>query len=264
MTHLAFAAGSNALTVVFVRNAVGTLVIALYLLATRAPLALSWRDHLVALAIGVVLAVNNIALNLSIERVPVAVAILTFYTYPLWMAVWSWLRGNELFRAKGAIGVVLAFVGLTLTLGVAPVLPDLAGVALALFSALAWVSVLVLSGHFLASTNIHARTLHMLGAASVVIFIVLLAFGAPTLPTGTIGLTALALIPLAYGAGMLGMLWATAKLGPMRATFLMNFEPIAVIALSALVLDQTLTALQLIGAALVIVSLVIFRSPEKA
>ncbi|MCX7152968.1 MAG: EamA family transporter, partial [Proteobacteria bacterium] len=56
----------------------------------------------------------------------------------------------------------------------------------------------------------------------------------------------------------------TAGLGPMRTSFYMNFEPIVSIALAALVLGQTLTALQLVGAALVVVSLVIFRPPPKA
>jgi drug/metabolite transporter (DMT)-like permease len=66
---------------------------------------------------------------------------------------------------------------------------------------------------------------------------------------------------LAYGAGMLGVLWVTSRLGPMRASFFMNLEPIASIALSALLLGQTLSLLQLAGAAMVIASLVIFRPP---
>jgi drug/metabolite transporter (DMT)-like permease len=47
----------------------------------------------------------------------------------------------------------------------------------------------------------------------------------------------------------------------MRASFFMNLEPIASIALSALLLGQTLSLLQLAGAAMVIASLVIFRPP---
>jgi drug/metabolite transporter (DMT)-like permease len=263
MTQLAFAAGSNALTVVLVRNGVGTLAIALFLLFTRAPLGLQPRERHIALAIGLILGFNNITLNMAIERVPVPVAILAFYTYPVWMALWSWMRGHERFRPVGAVGVLLAFAGLTLTLGVGPVMPDPVGVALALISALAWVAVLQLSTHYLAAAPSHARSLHMFISATIVITLSLFAFGTPTMPSGAPGLTALALVPLAYGAGMLGMLWVTAGLGPMRTSFYMNFEPIVSIALSALVLGQTLTALQLVGAALVVVSLVIFRPPPK-
>lgn len=263
MTQLAFEAGSNALTVVLVRNGVGTLAIVLFLLATRAPLGLQPRERVIALAIGLILGFNNITLNLAIERVPVPVAILVFYTYPVWMALWSWMRGHERFTPAGAVGVLLAFAGLTLTLGVAPVLPDPVGVALALVSALSWVVVLSLSTHYLAAAPSHARSLHMFISATGVIILCLFAFGTPAMPSGALGLTALALVPLAYGAGMLGMLWVTAGLGPMRTSFYMNFEPIVSIALAALVLGQTLTALQLVGAALVVVSLVIFRPPPK-
>jgi len=263
LTQIAFAAGSNALTVVVVRNAVGALAVAVCLMAMRAPLSLSRRDHLVAAAIGVVLALNNLTLNMAIERVPVPVAILAFYTFPVWMAVWAWLRGHERFSLSSAFGVVLAFAGITLTLGVAPVLPDPVGVALALGSALLWSSVMVLSGHFLATANIHARSLHMLVAAAVATLLMLLAFGTPRLPEGAPGLAALAAVPIVFGLSMLGVLWVTARLGPMRASFWMNIEPLAAIVLSALFLGQTLTLLQLVGAGLVIVSLVIFRPPAK-
>jgi drug/metabolite transporter (DMT)-like permease len=264
LTQVTFAAGSNALTVVFVRNAVGALAIAAWLAATHAPMRLSRRDYLVASAIGVVLALNNLSLNMAIERVPVPVAILAFYTFPVWMAVWAWLRGHETFSLKSAVGVVLAFVGIALTLGVAPVLPNPVGVGLALLSALLWSSVMVLSGHFLAGANTHARSLHMLVAAAVTVLILLLAFGTPKLPEGAVGLGALAFLAVAFGLAMLGVLWVTAKLGPMRASFWMNIEPIAAIALSALFLGQVLTAMQLLGAGLVLVSLVIFRPPARA
>jgi probable blue pigment (indigoidine) exporter len=180
------------------------------------------------------------------------------------MALWGWLRGTEPFRAAGAAGVLLAFVGLALTVGVGPVLPDALGVGMALASAMLWVAVLLLSARHLGAASSHARTLHMFTSATLVVLLLTLALGHFTLPTGARGLVAIAWVPLAYSAGMVGLLWVNARLGPMRASFFMNFEPIASIALSALVLGQTLSALQLVGAGLVIVSLVIFRPPPLA
>lgn len=260
-TQMAFAGGSNALTVVLVRNGVAALAVAAFLVIAGAPMALKPRERLIAAAIGILLALNNISLNLAIERVPVPVAVLSFYTYPVWMALWSWATGEEPFRPAGAAGVLLAFAGIALTVGLAPVLPDAIGVALALASALMWVGVLVLITRYLAEAPSHARTLHMFVSSTAVILVVMLVFGTPALPTGAGALAALAWVPLAYGAGMLGVLWVTSRLGPMRASFFMNLEPIASIALSALLLGQTLSLLQLAGAAMVIASLVIFRPP---
>lgn len=260
---MAFAGGSNALTVVLVRNSVGTLAIAVFMLASGAPLALKPRDRLVALALGVVLALNNLLLNMAVERVPVPVVVLSFYTYPVWMALWGWLRGSETFSAKSAAGVLLAFAGLalTLTLGVGPELPDPLGVGMAIAGAILWVVVLLLSDGYLRHAPSHARTLHMFGSASLVVLVLTLALGHFTLPSTASGIAALAWVPLAYSAGIVGLLWANSSMGPMRASFYMNFEPIASLVLSALVLGQTLGPLQLVGAGFVIVSLLIFRPP---
>ena len=128
-TQMAFAGGSNALTVVLVRNGVAALAVGAFLVITGAPMALQPRERLIAAAIGILLALNNISLNLAIERVPVPVAVLSFYTYPVWMALWSWATGEEPFRPAGAAGVLLAFAGIALTVGLAPVLPDAFGSA---------------------------------------------------------------------------------------------------------------------------------------
>jgi len=261
MTQIAFAAGSNPLTVVFVRNTVGSIAIALFLLGTRQQLLLGRQAFAAATGIGLILAVNNLTLNLALLRVPVPVAILTFYTYPVWMAIWSWLRGEEKFRPASAAGLLLALAGIGLTLGVAPELPDPVGVGLALLSSFLWVALVKLSDLHLGHTPPHARTLHMLAVSGLAMLVMLLLFGTPALPEGAKALTALAWIPLAYGAGMLGLLWLNARLGHLRTSFFMNFEPIASIGFSALLLGQTLSPLQLVGASLVIMSLVIFRPP---
>jgi drug/metabolite transporter (DMT)-like permease len=51
-------------------------------------------------------------------------------------------------------------------------------------------------------------------------------------------------------------------LGPVRTGFLMNFEPIATVLLSAVILGQYLAPIQLAGAALVVAALFLFRPPR--
>jgi drug/metabolite transporter (DMT)-like permease len=60
---------------------------------------------------------------------------------------------------------------------------------------------------------------------------------------------------------MIGLFAATVKLGPMRTGFYMNFEPIATVILSALLLGQRLAPVQLAGGALVVLALFLFRPP---
>lgn len=264
LTQMAFAGGSNTLTVVAIRNVVGTTILAGFLAASRLPMRLPPRQRAIALGIGLVLGLNNLFINMAIEMMPVPVAILSFYTYPVWTAIWAWLRRTEPFRIGSAFGVLLAFAGLGLTLGVAPEAPNLLGVVFGLLAAISWSAVMALSAAYLPDTNTHARTMYMLVSASLAFVVLLLASGSFALPEGTKGIAALAGLPFVYALGMVGMLWVTQGLGPMRASFFMNIEPVSTLTLAAVFLGQSLTGLQLVGAALVIVSLVVFRPPPAA
>jgi drug/metabolite transporter (DMT)-like permease len=103
---------------------------------------------------------------------------------------------------------------------------------------------------------------------TIVSFVVFLAvtFAAHTwrLPTMPVGWLGIAGVTLFYALGTIGIFAATARDGPMRTGFFMNFEPVATVLLSALILDQRLAAVQLVGAALVIAALFLFRPPPRA
>ena len=73
------------------------------------------------------------------------------------------------------------------------------------------------------------------------------------------GWLALALIPFLYGAAMAAFFTATQIIGSVRTSLMMNFEAVSAIILGYLVLGQTLTSLQLAGAAIVIAALFVAR-----
>jgi drug/metabolite transporter (DMT)-like permease len=70
-------------------------------------------------------------------------------------------------------------------------------------------------------------------------------------------------VPFFYAFAMIGLFTATARLGPIRTGFTMNFEPIAAVVLAAAILGQTLAPVQLAGGALVMAALLLFRPPRR-
>ncbi len=78
------------------------------------------------------LALSTWALNKALEIIPVAIAILIYYTYPLLTGIASWLSGTERFSARVAITLVLAFSGVALTLQVADRPLSIAGLTYAI------------------------------------------------------------------------------------------------------------------------------------
>ena len=60
-----------------------------------------------------------------------------------------------------------------------------------------------------------------------------------------------------FAFSMIGMFVGLAKIGAIRTSLLMIFEPVSSIALGALLLDQVLEPLQLVGAGVVIAAILL-------
>ena len=77
-------------------------------------------------------------------------------------------------------------------------------------------------------------------------------FGKLALPDATAGILALSLATLFYLVAILSQFEALARLTAARAAFLLNLEPVVSILLASLVLNETLSLIQVSGIILVI------------
>jgi drug/metabolite transporter (DMT)-like permease len=258
-TGLALEGGSNPITVVTIRS-LGTLLlffVAFRLLGTR--LGMPPRDLAIAAALGIPLAINNYLINAAMAEIPVPLAVLIFYLWPAFTAAASWLIGREEFRPRMLLGLGLAFAGVALALNVEFTEAQAKGVWFAVGAAVNWTVVFLLTGHFFRDRDTRAPTFWMILVAAAFFVAACAVPGNVVLPHTAAGWTGAAGISLFYAFGMLGLFAATAKFGPARTGFTMNFEPIASVLLAALILGQTLAPVQLAGAALVVAALFIFR-----
>jgi drug/metabolite transporter (DMT)-like permease len=260
-TALALRGGSTPLTVVTVRW-LGTLALfAGYFTLSRAPLGLTAAERRTATLIAIPLCVNNYCLNAAIAEIPVPLVVLIFYLWPALTTCASWMLRTERFRWSGLAGLALAFTGVALAVNADLTASQSKGVLLALTSACTWSLVFLLMHRFFRGRDTRAPTLQMALTAAAIFVVASALAGTFTLPVPALGRAGLAGVAFFYALGMIGIFTATAKLGPARTGFYMNFEPIAAVLLSALLLGQTLAPVQLAGAALVILALFLFRPP---
>lgn len=260
-TALAQGGGADPLTVVTLRT-IGT--VALFLAWFRmagAPLALPPRDRAIALAIGLPLCVNNYLLNLAIAEIPVPLVVLLFYLWPAITTAVSWLTGRERFGWMRLVGLATAFAGVALALNVDFTAAQTKGVWLALGASVAWSATFLLTSHFFHGRDTRPVTLHMTATAASIFIVANLVVGWK-LPTTGVGWTGILAVPFFYAFAMIGIFTATARVGPMRVGFFMNFEPIAAVVLAWLILGQRLEPVQLAGGALVVAALFLFRPPK--
>lgn len=261
-TVFALEDGANPLALVTLRS-VGTmaLMIAWFRLA-GVRFDLPRREVAIALAIGLPLCANNYLINLAIAEIPVPLVVLIFYLWPAITSAISWLLGRSPFRWAGVAGLLLAFAGVALALNVDFTAAQARGVWYALVSACLWSVTFLLMSHFFHGRDTLQPTFWMTVTATVVFVTACAAGGRTALPAGTIGWIGVAGTVVFYAVSLIGLFWASARVGPVRTGFVMNFEPVASVLLAAALLGQTLAPVQLAGAALVVAALFLFRPPS--
>ena len=261
--RLAYDAGSNVLTVITARALFVLLALWGYLLWRGTPWRLPAQERNVSLALGLMLAGSNFLLNQAIAHLPVANALLIFYTYPVLLTVVSWLTGKERPTLRIALALLISLIGLALTLQVKGGALDPLGLLYAISASASWGGLMYLSGRVLGSRKSQSHTLHMMMTATALFVGACIVTGDVAFPATTKGWIGFAGAPLVYFVAIVGTMTAVGVLGAVRTGFFMNFEAVGVILFAALILGQYFNPLQLLGAALVIVSMFVFNAPPK-
>ena len=260
--RFAFNNGVDVATAVAFRSGITAVVVALLLVVQKVPLVLS-RQHLKALAaIGALLAVQSLSLYASVARLPVALALLAFNTYPIWTAFWAWALYRRSPERAALIAMPVILVGLALALDVLGGASGLgaagqwgqigAGVAFALTAAATFGLALVLTQQRAADVDGRLRTAVTMGLVGIVALSVAGAQGGLQLPNAPAGWWGLAALTVLYGTAFTIMFTLLPKLGVVGSSPIMNVEPVFALVLAWLLLGQSIAPLQVAGALLVV------------
>jgi probable blue pigment (indigoidine) exporter len=264
LAGLAFRHGTVPLTVTTIRTLAATATLFVVLGLRRIPIALPAEARRTALALGSLVAFYSWSLYQAVSLMPVSLAVLTFYLYPLLTGMVAWLSGRERFtlRAAGALG--LAFLGLGLALDLRGAPGAALGVVFALAAAVGFTAQLVLSSMLMGRNPAQPVALHMMVSAAVIYVVVCLALGDFHLPQDSTGWAALTGTTLCYMFGATGLYSAIALLGPVRAALMLNIEPVYSMVFGFLLLGQSLTPVQVLGAACVVAAITLGRASRPA
>ncbi|HMN20967.1 MAG TPA: DMT family transporter [Ottowia sp.] len=260
--RLAFDSGADVMTAVAVRSGVTGLATALLLVVQGVSLALNARQWRALLAIGLLIGVQSLWLYSAVARLPVALALLAFNTYPLCTALWARVLVGQRLEPRLLLAMGLLLAGLALALDVLGASSGLglagqwrrigAGVAFALGAALTFGLALVLTQHGAGDVDGRLRTCVSMGVAAVVALLVVASRGGFHWPGSASGWWGLALLTLLYGSGITILLTVLPRLGVVGNTAIMNVEPVFALALAWVILGQTIAPVQVAGALIVV------------
>jgi drug/metabolite transporter (DMT)-like permease len=260
--RFAFNDGVDVATAVAFRSAVTTLVVALVVLFYRVPIKLTANHKKYLPAIGGLIGLQSLCLYSSVARLPVALALLAFNTYPLWAALWDRLlygRRTEPAVLKAMpvllLGLALALdvLGATSGLGAAAQWGRMGvGVAFALAAGASFGLAMILTQHEAGDVDGRVRTVSTLGISGIIALTVVAAQGGFHLPQAAPGWLGLAALTFLYGTAFTIMFTVLPKLGVAGSSPIMNVEPVFALVLAWLLLGQSIAAVQVAGALIVV------------
>ena len=252
LASLAYAGGADPFSVVAMRclGALGLGIALIMLLRPTMPRKLS--DLAVILGLGVVLFLYSLLYMASVLFIPVGLATLLFYLWPIMVAVYTLATGQERLTRLDLSAFTIAFLGLTLAIGPGLDRLDWRGVALAIAAAAGLATFMLITGRVTKRTAGPA----IITGCNLVGLILAIAAGLMVgrlgLPVDDVGRWAFLGLGALFGLGMLLQISAVTRAGAARVSIFFNLEPLIAIGFGAWLLGERLDPAQYIGAVLVV------------
>ena len=260
--RFAFNHGVNVVTAVSFRSGVTALVVLLILWQQGVSWRLGPRHKKYLPLIGALIAIQSVCLYSSVARLPVALALLVFNTYPIAAAVWARVLYAHRPERRVLLAMPVMLVGLALALDVLGAASGLGaaaqwsqmglGVAFALGASATFGLAMVLTQYEAGDLDGRLRTFTtMLQVAVWASAAASLGLGWH-LPVDGTGWVGLGMLTFLYGTAFTIMFTVLPKLGVVGNSPIMNVEPIFSLVLAWGLLGQSIAPMQLLGAAIVV------------
>jgi len=260
--RFAFNNGVDVVTAVSFRSVVTAVVVGLILWQQKVSLRITPQHKKYLPIIGVLIAVQSVCLYSSVARLPVALALLAFNTYPLSTAFWARVLYKHQPEKAVLWSMPLILIGLALALDVMGAASGLgaaehwsqigSGVAFALAASATFGLALVYTQHETANLDGRLRTFSTMTLVGTLAIAAAMSQGGFQLPQAPAGWWGLGMLTFLYGTAFTIMFTVLPRLGVVGNSAIMNVEPVFALTLAWALLDQAIAPIQLVGAGLVV------------
>ncbi len=255
LARLGYDRGATPFAFISWRYAAGLAVALAIALVLRTPLRVprAALGYLAAVTVG--MAMISIGYLSSVHFIPVGLAALMFYTYPVLVLALSALLERRLPGPGRSLAFLLAFVGLALALGPSLGSLDWRGIALALTASAGATLLFMTTPRATRHVSVYTLTVWSFIGGLALALLVLPRLGDYALPEVAVGWWGFALAIGFYIVGQLTNFAALRLAEPAAAALVYNLEPLVAIVAAAVILGEVLETTQYAGGALVIAAL---------
>ena len=256
----AYADGMDALTIMALRFSLAALVLLALLAARREPLPRG-RSLMLLVGMGAIGYVGQAFCYLTaLKYASPGLVTLLLYLYPVFVAILSAIFLHEPITRRKALILGVALVGLALTAG--PAGGQWVGVVLAISAAVIY-SVYILVGAGVMRRVSATRSSAVIFTSAGAMSCLLMGINGPHPPATASGWAVIgAMVIIATVVPVVAVLAGLARIGPTNAAMISTLEPVVAVALSALLLGETLEPVTLLGGALILVAVLLLARDE--
>lgn len=263
LAGVAYKGGSNPFTLSATRFILPAILLFFVLRFSGKAISLGWRPAMIAAFLGIVSVVYTFALLMAIELLPVTIAILIFYLFPILTAFILAAFGSGRLTARMLVSTFVVFFGLSLALAVQFGELNLVGMLAGLVSAFGFAIVCSVSNRLMYDQDSRLVTLYLSAAATATMIVISCFVDNVQFPVTTAGWTGFIFSNVLYAAAIIGFYRSIAMVGAGAATFFLNLEPLVVIGAGYVFLNQMISSWQMVGVAIVVGALIYASRPER-
>ena len=259
LLKVVYTSGMDVLTLVSLR---GLLVVVFFWAWLRIAPPARWhsrRETYIAIGLGLLFAMTMFGLLKAVSLLPVSIAILTYFVYPLLTGLGAAVTGVERMGPRALLTALAAFVGLALMLGQQFSHLSLLGLAFAFGAAVCRVISLLATRAWLHGTDARVTTWYSM-VPSAILFLGASALTATwSVPDSAWGWGAFIGVAATSTLSTLLIYASTNTIGPFRTALAMNLEPLVTLIASMALLGEVLSPVQVLGAGVMIAALCGFQ-----
>ncbi|MEZ5925561.1 MAG: DMT family transporter [Hyphomicrobiaceae bacterium] len=256
-----YAAGGNAPTIMAARYAWCIAISIGVLMVLRRPLRLPFRQILSAGTSGALFGAGAISVISAFMYIPVGVAILILFTFPILTSLLQALLSRRLPGMTELICLVVALSGVGLTVGLDEISYDPRGIALALLGSAAVTVAFIAGGRALdAADPIVVSTFVALAALATALAFSAVSERGLVTRLGDGGWHAFLFVVLTSAIAFFGLMAGMKLLGAVPAAMMTNLEVVFTLLFATIFLGEALTRVKLAGAAVVIGAVLVAQS----
>jgi len=259
--RFAYEAGTDPITLLFLRFGIASIGMILMMLVRRLPLP---RGQIL---LGLVLmgALGYVGQSFcyftALTLVSAGLVALLLYLYPAIVTVLAMLILKDPISKWKTLALLFALIGTVLTIGPVGGGQPL-GIVLGLGAAFIY-SIYILVGSKITKPGTAIQSSTVIITSAAVVFGVLIAIRGASFPTTFFGwssASALALISTVLA--IVTFLAGLERVGPTNAATLSTIEPVVTVVLAALILDESITPLRILGGLMILLAVIILARSE--